>query len=412
MDNSDIGNLSLVIVTLALSNLVASIQLGLHNLRDNLTDTPKTPQAAHTDILLNNDGSLALILCLLRYIFGVSSAVLLLHWIPTDRAHWGMIMVLVIGLGFALFNLPRMFLASTTLPERFVIRTTPVLRILSRIPIPESVSKRRVIETILGQDIFSSAKGAIDQRIVIPVDQEVNPPDEGDLRMIQAILRMENTAAREIMVPRVDVIALEYDQTPSQAATKLAESGHSRVPVYRDTIDTILGVLYARDLLSVMADDSLRTDISGLLRPVHFIPETQRVDELLTEFLAEQRQMAIVVDEYGGTAGIVTLEDILEEIVGEIASEFSPEEPALQVINSHETILEARADIEYLTNYFGVTVEADGFDTVGGFVYRLLGRVPSPGDRVHYQNLDLEVLTTLGKRIKKVRVTRSDTSPS
>ena len=119
--------------------------------------------------------------------------------------------------------------------------------------------------------------------------------------------------------------------------------------------------------------------------------------------------MAIVVDEYGGTQGIVTLEDILEEIVGEIANEFAHEEPVIQTVTPSETIFDARAPIEYLTNRYGVTLEVDGFDTIGGFVYRLLGRLPNPGDRISYEGLELEIVTMLGKRIKKIRVIQSAT---
>ena len=407
MDSGEIGALCLVIASIILSNLFGSLQLGLDSLRLTRPVDQQTPSIARIEILLNAYGSLSLCLCLFRYLFGVTAIVLLLHWISIDQTHWSIILVSVLALGFALASLPRVLLGATNVPERIVIKATPLFRILSYLPIPDSVSTSCLTRRLLGYGPLPEP--AIDQQIVIPVDKQVNPPDERDLRMIQAILRMENTTAREIMIPRVDVIALESDQEPSVAASRLAESGHSRVPVYSETMDTILGILYARDLLSVMAKDGSLSDISGLLRPVHFIPESQRVDELLTEFLAEQRQMAIVVDEYGGTQGIVTLEDILEEIVGEIASEFAQEEPVIQTVTPSETIFEGRAPIEYLTARYGVTIETDGFDTVGGFAYRLLGRLPNPGDRVTYENLELEIVTMLGKRIKKIRVIQSDT---
>ena len=406
MDSGEIGALCLVIASIILSNFLGSLQLGLDSLRITRPVDQQTPLIASIEILLNNYSSLSLCLRLFRSLFGATAILLVLRWISIDQTHWSMTLVLILALGFALISLPRVVLGTTTLPERIVIKATPFLRIFLCLPIPDAISTSWLTTRILGYGALP--KPEIDQQIVIPVDKQANPPDEHDLRMIQAILRMENTTAREIMIPRVDVVALESDQEPSVAASRLAESGHSRVPVYRETMDTVLGILYARDLLSIMAKDGSVSDISGLLRPVHFIPESQRVDELLTEFLAEQRQMAIVVDEYGGTQGVVTLEDILEEIVGEIANEFAHEEPVIQTVTPSETIFEARAPIEYLTDRYGVTLEADGFDTVGGFVYRLLGRLPNPGDRISYEGLELEIVTMLGKRIKKIRVIQSD----
>ena len=243
-------------------------------------------------------------------------------------------------------------------------------------------------------------------RVLIPLDKEVNPPDEQELQMIYAILQMEETAVRDVMIPRPDLVTIEILESVSTAVALMREAGHSRIVGYEGSIDRVMGILHARDLLRLAEPSEATITITDLLRPALFVPEGKRLDELLREFQRQRAHMAVVVDEYGGTAGLVTLEDILEEIVGEIVDEFDEGGPEIEVISDNEVVLDARVNLSFLKDKFNVDVEGDGFDTIGGLVYNQLGKIPSLGDRAVSDGLRVEVLSTKGRRITKVRVTR------
>ena len=185
----------------------------------------------------------------------------------------------------------------------------------------------------------------------------------------------------------------------------MREAGHSRILAHENGIDNVQGVLHARDLLKY-AEAPNGEDIRSYLRPAHYCAEGKRVDELLMEFQRRRGHMAVVVDEYGGTAGLVTLEDILEEIVGDIVDEFNQEEQEVEVISTDEVVLDARVNLSFLKEHFAVDLEGDGFDTMGGLVYNKLGKIPSQGDQVVAGGLRVEVLSTSGRRITRVRVQR------
>ncbi|MSQ15340.1 MAG: HlyC/CorC family transporter [Dehalococcoidia bacterium] len=230
--------------------------------------------------------------------------------------------------------------------------------------------------------------------------------DEG--QMIRGVIRLEETLAREIMVPRIDVVAVEVKTPLRQVIQTILESGYSRIPVYEDSIDNIIGVLYAKDLLkSSFGNGSAPQSIKELgLRDAHFIPENKKVSDLLTELRQKRVHIAIVVDEYGGTAGLVTIEDLLEQIVGEIEDEYDPQEEVhIQRLADDDFIIDAKVDIEEMNEVLGTNIEKEDFDTIGGFVYSKLGKIPNNGDHLSLDGLTISVLSTAGRRIRKVRVT-------
>ena len=243
-------------------------------------------------------------------------------------------------------------------------------------------------------------------QVLIPLDKEINPPDEQELEMIYAILQMEETAVRDVMVPRPDLVPIELSQSVSKAVSLMREAGHSRILAYEVSIDHVVGILHARDLLRLADPTESAVTIQDMLRPALFVPEGKRLDDLLREFQRQRAHMAVVVDEYGGTAGLVTLEDILEEIVGEIVDEFDEEEQEIQIVSDDEVIMDAKVNLSFLKEHFDVDVEGDGFDTIGGLVYNQLGKIPSQGDQAVTEGLQIEVLATEGRRITKVRVLR------
>jgi putative hemolysin len=234
-------------------------------------------------------------------------------------------------------------------------------------------------------------------------------PEEGLLeqeerKMIYSIFRLGNTLAREIMVPRIDVTGLEVQATLDQAIDILMKTGHSRMPVYEESIDNILGLLYAKDLLPVWCEGSQMTSLRELLRPAYFVPEAKKVDELLGEMQASRIHMAIVVDEYGGVAGLVTLEDIVEEIVGEIQDEYDQaEESPYQELDGGVYIFQGRVDLDDFNEIMGSYLPREEADTIGGFIYNRVGRVPMSGENLQVDDLLLTVDQVSGRRIRKVR---------
>ena len=249
------------------------------------------------------------------------------------------------------------------------------------------------------------------------IDLEEEIGDEGldrrERAMIRAILHLDETPVREIMVPRVDVISLEVTTTLDQAVPRALESGHSRLPVYEESPDNIIGILYTRDLLAASSrgQGAAAPTIRDLLRPAFFVPESKRVNEMLTEFQQRRVHLAIVVDEYGGVSGIVTIEDLLEEIVGEIEDEFDREEPSVEHLPSGEYLIDAGLSVDEFNNEFKVNLEAKGFDTMGGFLLNKLGRIPLAGDTVEEAGLRMQVVATAGRRIKKVRISKPEPVP-
>ncbi len=232
--------------------------------------------------------------------------------------------------------------------------------------------------------------------------------DAEEREMIRGVMALEETTAREIMVPRTDIVAVPSDGSFDEVARIIVERGYSRIPVFEDTMDNIVGVIYAREVLGFLANGARPADLKSLARPAYFVPESKRVDELLTEMRRNKLSIAIVVDEYGGTAGLVTVEDLLEEIVGEITDEFDREEETIHRISDREAILDARVGIDELEELFGVKVEEGDFDSVGGFVLSHLGRMPTAGEEVRVDGLLVRILAVSGRRIKRVRVTKEE----
>ena len=246
---------------------------------------------------------------------------------------------------------------------------------------------------------------------VLEMEESAGLIDENERKMIRRVMALEDTTAREIMVPRIDIVAAPSDSSFEEIAKAIVERPYSRIPIFDDTIDNIVGVVYAREVLGYLANSDKPADIKAVARPPYFVPESKKVDELLTEMRRNKLSIAIVVDEYGGTAGLVTIEDLIEEIVGEIADEFDVEEEPIHRVSDSEAILDARVSIDALQELFGVEVEEGDFDTVGGFVFNHLGKMPSVGEEIRVDGLVVRVLSVSGRRIKRLRVIKEEPPP-
>ena len=281
-----------------------------------------------------------------------------------------------------------------------------ILNILLR---PLTRSKERIVEITNPdkENSNNSDDNSSSKRISIQMDDEGEPLEDHEVKMIRGVFQLDKTTVREIMVPRVDMISVEITSSIEEISAIMLNTGHSKIPIYREDIDHIEGIAHSMDILRFASDanNAMAIDIGTVLRTVLYVPESKTLEDLLTEFQEKRMQMAIVIDEYGGVSGLVTVEDLLEEIVGEIHDEFDSGEPQIKKIKEGEFYIDARIDIDDLSVTLGIEFEGEGFDTIGGFVLHQLGKIPSPSDNLQYNGFNIEVLTTVGRRIKTLKIT-------
>jgi putative hemolysin len=242
-------------------------------------------------------------------------------------------------------------------------------------------------------------------RLLVNVGEEEGLIEHEERAMIEGVIAFGDTLLREIMVPRVDIVGLERGATLEEAMDVVAASGHSRIPVYDETIDHVIGILYAKDLIPAMRDADRARGIGDLLRPVHFVPETMKVKALLEDLQRRKVHLVVIVDEYGGTAGLATIEDLIEQIVGEIQDEYDTEDPSIQPLSESEYIVDARVLIHDVNELLGLELTAEA-ERLGGLIYEQLGRVPRVGDEVDLDEVVVTVLSVKGVRAQKLRLAR------
>lgn len=234
--------------------------------------------------------------------------------------------------------------------------------------------------------------------------------DEGD--MIEGIFDLKQTVAREIMIPRTQIVAIPKDSPLDQILSAIIRSGHSRIPVYKDNVDQIIGILNAKDLLPFWLDQEKVFDVDKICREPFFVPETKRINDLLNELRAKKSHLAVIVDEYGGTSGIVTIEDIIEEIIGDIRDEHDREEDEFLPQEDGSTLVNAWANLDDFEELFDVRIPREGYDTVGGFIIHLLGKVPRKGEEILFEGLKMKIQSADAKRVTRVLVSQSSTTGS
>jgi CBS domain containing-hemolysin-like protein len=230
-------------------------------------------------------------------------------------------------------------------------------------------------------------------------------------RLLQSIVDFGDTLVREVMTPRPDIVGIRENATIGELRALFREQEYSRFPVFKDSLDNIAGFVFVKDLVALDSSDDTRP-ITPLLRPAAVVPESKRIPELLKQFQRQQTQIAIVVDEYGGTAGLVTIEDMLEEIVGEIRDEYDEESEPIVDEGGGRFVVNGKVDIDEVAQRLGVRIEREGFETVGGYLLTHLGRVPAVGERVEIDGLLVEVLEVERRRIHKVRIMPGETVPA
>ena len=259
-------------------------------------------------------------------------------------------------------------------------------------------------------------------RSIVESESETGVIEEGEREMIQGVFGFHDRIAREVMVPRVDIAAVEWTATIKDLLHLIEEAGHSRIPVYQESLDNICGIIFARDLLQLLINDEhmdLETRLSTLLKgsdgqiegsfahEPYYVPETKKINALLRDFRIARNRLAIVVDEYGGTAGLLTIEDMVEEIVGEIQDEYDDEEELFRWEKPEDVLIaNGRIDIDDLNNMLETELPNEGFETLGGFIYDHLGHIPRTGQSFRAENLEITVLKVEGQRISEVQIRR------
>ncbi|MDO8679512.1 MAG: hemolysin family protein [Acidobacteriota bacterium] len=246
-----------------------------------------------------------------------------------------------------------------------------------------------------------------------PAAPEAEAAQEGQAReLLRSLVDFRETMVREVMTPRPDIIGIEAGATFAQLQSLFREQQYSRVPAYKETLDNVLGFVFVKDLILLKPETSPNEPITPLIRPAHFVPETKRVPELLKEFQRKRVQIAVVVDEYGGTAGLVTVEDLVEEIVGEIRDEYDVEVERIVDEGYGSFVFSGSAHVEEMANLLKLNIEGKGFETVGGFLLSQMGRVPAVGEKIELDDIHVEILETQRRRITRVRISRREPAPA
>ena len=354
-------------------------------------------------------------LLILKNVALIVAACLATVWGLSYAPQWGSVAV-IFSLTLLVLLLCRLLPRAWAMrdPERAVLLLVRPIRWLSAVLYPFVWAFRATTDGLLqGSKEPDTHKDAAELeeelRLFIDAGEEVGYIEEDEREMITSIFEFAATLVREIMVPRVDMVALQVSASVNDALDLIVDTGHSRIPVYEDDGENIAGILHARDVLAHLRDhDGSQQGLRDLLRPAHFVPETNKVGEVLEELQRERIQMAIVVDEYGAVAGVVTVEDALEEIVGEIEDEFDDVEPFSEIVNEKEAVFNARIDLDDVNRLMKTDLPTEESDTLGGLIYSRLGGVPKVGEEVVLDGVRIKVLSLLGRRIKKVRVVNDE----
>jgi putative hemolysin len=347
-----------------------------------------------------------------RLVLGISAvtaSVLFARLIGIDATHT-LTMALLSAAGFVIvFNMLLPLLIVGRDPERILALLLPSFAPFARVfrPIVKAAQRalmmRRAPAPAYSEEVAEVAANAVEasQKTAEPE----STADGEDRQLLRSIVDFGDTLVREVMTPRPDIVAIRDTATISDLRALFREQEYSRFPVFKDSLDNIVGFVFVKDLVALSAADDARP-IAQLLRPVVVAPESKRVSELLKQFQRQQTQIAIVVDEYGGTAGLVTIEDMLEEIVGEIRDEYDVESEPIVEEPDGAIVFSGKVDIDEMKRRLNVDIEREGFETVGGFLLTRLGRVPAVGERFDVDGLRAEILEVERRRIDKVRLIR------
>ena len=430
--NAPFPEILLLIVLTILEGFFVAAEIALVSIRrsrvDQLVDEDR-PGARRVRRLLDEPGRFLAVsqlgLTFIGFLASAFAAVSLsqqlagaLETAGVDKSTADGLSLVIVTVVLALFTIVFAELVPKTLAlayaERFALTLAVPIDVLGRVLAPVVAvltGVTRAVARPFGATVNSEAQITAEElRLIVERGGEQGILEAEEEQMINAVIELGDRRLHQVMVPRVDMIALPALATFDHAIEVIVDGGHSRVPVYETTVDEIVGILYAKDLLPFLKSDTAeRPSMRALLRTPVFVPESMSIDDLLHEFQRRKVHMAIVLDEYGGTAGLVTIEDLLEEIVGEIQDEYDVEEPLVERLDEDRARVDGRAAIDDLLEIWDLRIELedeDEYDTVGGLVYHRMGGIPQPGDEIRMDGLHLTVESTDGRRVAKVIVER------
>jgi len=297
-------------------------------------------------------------------------------------------------------------------PDRFALAVALPMQTVMRFASPLSRLMSGTADMVAGPGPQGMSCTAVvteeDIKAMINLGEERGSLKEEEKELLHKVFEFGDTLASESMRPRTEIVSVPSNVTLQEVFALVSEFGYSRYPVIEDTVDTVTGILYIKDILVAMAaGDVQREDgIQQFIRPAYFIPENKRVSELLSEMQRDRFQIAIVIDEYGGTSGLVTLEDLIEEIVGSIHDELESEEKDVQIVDEKNFVVSGQSALDEVNELLDTSLRSGEFNTLGGFVFGLFGRMPKVGEQLKYKNIKLEVLELEGRKISKVKITK------
>jgi len=294
-------------------------------------------------------------------------------------------------------------------PEDFAMRVSGILnglgKLLSPIIYIFNAFTNYLIRLINGPDKENHLITEEELRMLVNVGEEEGFIDEDEREMIDSIFEFDDTLVREVMIPRIDIVAVSVTEPLDNVVRLIMKAGHSRIPVFDETVDNIIGLVYAKDLLQVYVEPRPEgSSLRELMRPAYYVPESKKVRDLFAELRREKVHMAIVLDEYGGTAGLVTIEDVIEEIVGDIQDEYDQEEKEIEGQSDGSYVVDARTPINEINELLGLTLPEDEFETINGWVFHNLGTLPEQGQELDIGELHVKIEKVSGQRIEKLHL--------
>jgi putative hemolysin len=334
------------------------------------------------------------------------------RWI-SEGANWISLGIIAVGISFLLVVFGELVPKSLALrfPEQVALRVVQPIQVVStvfRIPIRILTwASNLVLRPFKDQASFTESRISEEEfKLMLEEGTKTGVIDKTEHELIESIFEFTDTTAKEVMIPRPDVAALNISMQREAAVRKVLEEGYSRMPVYKDTIDNIVGIIYTKDILGLMEYKNLII-IHDILRPAYFVPETKKISQLMRELQQRKMHMAVVIDEFGGTAGIITMEDILEEIVGEIHDEYDEEVRDVESASDGSFLVNGRMSIHDFNERFNIELpQTDEYETMSGFLHKQTGRIPELNEDIRFENLVLTIVKKSQRRIRLVRVQR------
>ncbi|MCL6471678.1 MAG: hemolysin family protein [Firmicutes bacterium] len=409
--------IALIIISIGISALLTAIRSAIRSvsrIRIGYLAEQDVPGAKTVEQILQHPGRLMSSLILVDNVANITAISLATILASRFLASFVVLVSVTVMLFIVLIFgeiVPRTF--GTRHAETLVLRTASFSSALNRVLNPVTalfISVSNIFIRLFGGRPITELPVVTEEEIITMggAEEEEGVIEEEEREMIHSIFEFGDTIVREVMVPRMDMVAVNVDAPLEEVLSLIIREGHSRIPVYEETVDNVVGIIYAKDLLIQMRKGNIDIPIRRLMRPAYYVPELKKVDELLRELQKKRLHMAIVVDEYGGTAGLVTIEDLLEEIVGEIFDEYDLEETLVEYIDEHTIRMDARVNIFEANEILNANLSRNDIDTIGGFVYSLFGRIPNPGEQVRFENLTFKVEKVIGRRISKILITKEE----